>query len=84
MKDKDKLKKKILYRSSHRGTKEMDLLLGNFVKKYIDSFSHIELKELLILLMVEDEIINKWYFKNETNVKIKNTSIFNLFKNFKM
>ena len=26
------LKKKILYRSSYRGTKEMDLLLGSFVK----------------------------------------------------
>ena len=27
------LKKQIIYRSTHRGTKEMDLLLGNFVKK---------------------------------------------------
>ena len=25
------LKKRILYRSNHRGSKEMDLLLGNFV-----------------------------------------------------
>ena len=36
MKNIDKLKKKILYRSRHRGTKEMDLLLGNFVKKYVN------------------------------------------------
>ena len=27
------LKKKIIYRAEYRGTKEMDLLLGNFVKK---------------------------------------------------
>ena len=28
-------KKKIVYRSNHRGIKELDLLLGNFVRKYI-------------------------------------------------
>ena len=33
------LKKKIIYRSKHRGTKEMDLLLGDFVYKFIDTFS---------------------------------------------
>ena len=35
MKNIDNLKKKILYRSQHRGTKEMDILLSNFVKKYV-------------------------------------------------
>ena len=29
-------KKKLLYRASYRGTKEMDILLSNFVKKYIN------------------------------------------------
>ena len=32
----EQLKKKIIYRSNYRGTKEMDKLLGAFVKKYID------------------------------------------------
>ena len=46
------LKKQILYRSHHRGTKEMDLLLGRFVNKYIDSFTDIELQELIIILNI--------------------------------
>ena len=29
------LKRQILYRSTHRGTKEMDLILGDFVKRYV-------------------------------------------------
>ena len=33
----DELKKKIIYRSNYRGTKEMDNLLGAFTKKYIKS-----------------------------------------------
>ena len=37
--DIEKLKKKIIYRSNYRGTKEMDKLLGAFTKKYI-TFGH--------------------------------------------
>ena len=33
------LKKQIIYRSAHRGSKEMDILLGDFVKKHITSFN---------------------------------------------
>ena len=39
MTNKEILKKQIIYRSSHRGTKEMDLLLGNFVTQNIDSLN---------------------------------------------
>ena len=53
----------------HRGSKEMDLLLGNFVKKYIHKFIDSELKDLEKLLKIDDEILKKWYFKkNNTNL----------------
>jgi len=42
----EELKKKILYRSNYRGTKEMDKLLSSFVKKYIEKFDHQSLKDL--------------------------------------
>ena len=48
--------KKILYRSKHRGTKEMDLLLSNFVKKYVNSLDANELCELELLLNIDDEV----------------------------
>ena len=53
----DNLKKKILYRSEHRGTKEMDLLLSNFVKKYINSLNERELCELELLLNIDDDVL---------------------------
>ncbi|MEC7212644.1 MAG: succinate dehydrogenase assembly factor 2, partial [Pseudomonadota bacterium] len=34
------LKKRLLYRASYRGTKEMDILLSSFVKKYINKFNN--------------------------------------------
>ena len=39
-------KKKLLYRASYRGTKEMDILLSKFVNKYINKFDIVFLKEL--------------------------------------
>ena len=46
MTNKEILKKQIIYRSTHRGTKEMDLLLGKFVKKNIDKLDTAELEDL--------------------------------------
>ena len=54
-------KKKLLYRASYRGTKEMDILLSSFVKLYIDKFTNTQLKELERFLHFEDEIILNFY-----------------------
>ena len=67
MTNKELLKKQIIYRSTHRGTKEMDLLLGNFVNKNIHLFNDIELKELDELMKIDDEILQKWYFEKNTD-----------------
>ena len=77
------LKKRIIYRSMHRSTKEMDLLLGNFVKKYIEEFKFNELKDLEQLLFIEDEIISKWYFEKDLKNSIPNTKVSVMLKKFK-
>ena len=80
----DNLKKKILYRSEHRGTKEMDLLLSNFVKKYINSLNERELYELELLLNIDDEVLYKWYLNNEKTTSIPENSITKKLKEFKL
>ena len=84
MTNKKILKKQIIYRSTHRGSKEMDLLLGNFVKKHIDQFNDIQLNDLAKLLFIEDEIIYKWYFKKNSNNVIPKTKVSMMLKNFKL
>ena len=84
MKNIDILKKKILYRSVHRGTKEMDLLLGNFVKKYVNTLNESELCELESLLNIDDEVLYKWYLNNERNTLIPENSITKKLKEFKL
>jgi len=84
MHNKEILKKKIIYKSTHRGFKEMDLLLGNFVKKYIDKFNNAELNDLEKLLFIEDEVIYKWYFEKKSDNSIPNTKVSAMLKNFKL
>ena len=84
MTNKEILRKKIIYRSMHRGFKEMDLLLGNFVKKNINKLSIVELKDLEKLLIIEDEILYKWYFEMNSNNSIPNTKVSKMLKRFKL
>ena len=78
------LKKKIIFRSSHRGNKEMDLLLGNFVKKFINTFNTKELVELDFLLGIDDEILYKWYFNKKKNELIPQNDITKKLRQFKL
>ena len=41
--NKEEIKKKIIYRSSYRGTKEMDILMINFVKYIITDLDYNQL-----------------------------------------
>ena len=79
----DQLKKKIIYRSNYRGTKEMDKLLGAFTKKYIEQLSLDDLFELDKLLDIDDTNLYNFYNGLDCDVEIKNNNITSLFKNYK-
>ena len=83
MTNKEILKKQIIYRSTHRGTKEMDLLLGNFVKKNIGKFTDSELKDLENLMEIEDEILQKWFFDKNNENLVPFNKISKMLKEFK-
>ena len=84
MKNNMTIKKKIIYRSTHRGTKEMDLLLGTFVKKNINFLNDSELNDLDKLLEIEDKILEEWYFDKITLNALPNNKIAKMLKKFKM
>jgi len=77
-------KKKLLYRASYRGTKEMDILLTKFVKKYLNVFSDEQLKQLEKFLEFEDEVIYNFYNFDIVKKDIDKNKISEIFKNFKI
>ena len=81
--DIEQIKKKIIYRSNYRGTKEMDKLLGSFTSKYLDQLDYNDLNELIKLLEIDDNNLYNFFNGLKTNIKFEDNKINNLFKNFK-
>ena len=78
----EQLKKKIIYRSNYRGTKEMDKLLGAFVKEYIDKLNKEDLFDLEKLLEIDDNNLYNYFNGLNTDFEFKNNNVNSLFKNF--
>ncbi len=73
-------KKKLIYRSNYRGTKEMDILLSKFVKKHIDKFDEMQLNELDKFLDFEDNVIINYYHHGIVEKNIDKNKISKIFK----
>tara|TARA_B100001250_G_scaffold366201_1_gene347440 strand:- start:41 stop:295 length:255 start_codon:yes stop_codon:yes gene_type:complete len=80
--NKEKLKNKIIYRASYRGTKEMDLLMTNFVKSLIEDLNLSELNELDFLVNLDDESL-KNIKNNILNDKLVLTELIKKFQKFR-
>ena len=80
----ENLKKKIIYRSNYRGTKEMDNLLGSFVDSIIEKIDEYDLVKLLKFLDLDDENILKFYKNIKTDVIVDDNEITRMFKEFKL
>ena len=76
------LKKKIIYRSGYRGTKELDSLLGSFTKKYVNILNDEDLVCLSKLMDVDDENLYKFNQTQKTTIKLDDNNVSKLFRNF--
>jgi len=58
-------RKKLRYRAWHRGTREMDLVLGPFADAHTDSMDDTRLDRLEALMSEEDPHLLKWVMGQE-------------------
>ncbi len=56
----DVRRRRLLYRATHRGTYENDILLGGFVRRHIGMMSEPELDELERLLEAPENDLADW------------------------
>ena len=56
----DARRRRLLYRSWHRGTREMDLIMGRFADATIGDLTDAELGELEQLADVPDPVLYGW------------------------
>ena len=78
--NKEEIKNKIIYRSSYRGTKEMDILMTNFIRTIINDLDINQLKLLDEFVNLDDEVLKS--IKNrESKIEI-NQELFFIIKKF--
>lgn len=58
--DLDIRRKRLLFRSWHRGTKETDLLLGSFAEQHLAAFSAEQIDRYEALLENDDGLVYDW------------------------
>lgn len=69
-------RKRLIFRSAHRGTKEMDIIMGAFAKKYVPEFNQEELALYDEILNESDPDLYNWISGIETAPLEKMNSVF--------
>ena len=59
----DVRRKRLIWRATHRGIKEMDLILGGFVRRHLASFSETEIADLERIMDIPDQEMLGWATK---------------------
>lgn len=54
------VRRRLRYRSSHRGTKELDFILGRFCDAHVDGFDLELLHRVETLLEHEETVLQQW------------------------
>jgi antitoxin CptB len=58
-------RKRLLWRATHRGIKEMDLILGGYVIRHLATFSGDDLDQLEAIMELPDQTMLSWATKTE-------------------
>ena len=56
----DARRRRLLFRATHRGTHENDLMIGGFVREHLDALSETDIDELENLLELPDGDLADW------------------------
>jgi antitoxin CptB len=76
-------RRRLRYRSWHRGTREVDLMLGRFADAHLADFTGGQLDRYARLLEKSDPEILDWLVGRAPVPQAYDTDVFRLLKNFK-
>ncbi len=80
--DLDVRRRRILYRSWHRGLREMDLLMGQFADARIGTLSDTDLADYEELIEVPDRDLFRWLTGEDPTPENYDTPVFRALKAF--
>ena len=75
-------RKRLLFRAWHRGTREMDLLMGTYAESVIETLTEAELDIFEVLIEVPDRDLFAWIAQGEDVPTNYDTPVFRGMKAF--
>jgi antitoxin CptB len=75
-------RKRLKYRSQHRGTKELDLLLGRFVAARLDALDPGQIDRFEALLDAPSPLVYAWVIGQDAPPPDMDTDILQLLRDF--
>lgn len=78
----DPRRRKLLFRSWHRGIREMDLIMGRFADAAIDTLTTDEMDELERLMEMPDPLLYAWITGEQTVPADVDTALFRRMRDF--
>jgi antitoxin CptB len=75
-------RKRLIYQSHHRGTKESDLLLGAFAAAHLDGFGAAQLDQYEAVLDEDDGVIFNWLTRRAVPPAEKASDVLTMLLNF--
>lgn len=61
----NKKRKRLIFRAWHRGTREMDLILGSFADMHVPHMDEAKLDSFETFLEISDPQLYDWYLQKE-------------------
>ncbi|GJD48513.1 hypothetical protein OPKNFCMD_1234 [Methylobacterium crusticola] len=80
--DLDPRRRRTLYRSWHRGIREMDLIMGRFADAEIGTLTEAELDDFELLIEVPDRDLFRWITGEDATPSNYDTAVFRRLKVF--
>jgi antitoxin CptB len=82
--DREVRRRRIRFRAWHRGTREMDLLMGGFADAGLGTLNDAELDQFEHLLDLPDPLVFAWLAKMEPVPAEENTSVLKKLQAFRV
>ena len=80
----DARRKRLLFRSAHRGMQENDLFLGRFAERHLETMNDEQLDRFEALLEENDNDLFNWISRRESPPPALNHDVMKMISNFKI
>ena len=80
----ENMRKRLRFRAWHRGTREMDILVGRFADAHVEAFDRPQLQQFEAMLTCNDPDVYDWYIGAKPVPPEDDSTVIQLFLSFKI